>query len=565
MGAVYLATAWLLLQVVETVAPILELPGWFPRGMLLLLAVGFPVALVLAWAFELTPSGVQRDDGNAQRPGSRRNPIDYLIVITLGLALAYFVADKYLLSPGRAPALDASVAVLPFTNLSQDPKNDPFVDGLHDDLLTQLFRIRSLRTIPRTSVLQYRNTTKTISEIAADLGVAAILDAGVQRSGNRIRINAQLIDASTATNIWADSYDEQLTATDVFEIQSAIARSIAAELQAALTPDDQRRLDAIPTRNIDALETYFIGRKMLEHRTLESLEAAIEYFETVVELDPGFALAWSGIADGYMLLPEYSATADRKMVDERALAAVTRALALNPDLPEVGATHAWYELRMYDWKNAEKIFRDALAVGPDNTNVLHWLSHVLSWQGKHAEAVALARHAVEVEPESRMMRTNLAYILTDAGLYDEALEIGHQLRREAPEYFALRRNIFLHELRAGRPQLAARTFFDYTVAIGGDADAATVVGDMFVDFAERGEVGDLTDELIALTKLGSEDLAQVLAFVGDAEGTIAALQAAAPEHSGSRSVFSMKINPGYDFIRDDPRFQALLAEVGLAD
>lgn len=565
MGAVYLATAWLLLQVVDTVAPILELPDWFSRSVLLLLAIGFPVALVLAWAFELTPAGIQRDDGVARTPYGDRNPIDYIIVVTLSLALAYFVADKYLFTRDSGTSLDASVAVLPFTNLSQDPANDPFVDGIHNDLLTQLFRISSLRTIPRTSVLQYRNTTKSISEIASDLEVAAILEAGVQRSGDRIRINAQLVDAATEENIWADSYDQKLTAADVFEIQGEIARSIAAELQAALTPDDERRLDAIPTRDIDALETYFVGRKMLEDRTLESLEAAIAYFETVVELDPEFALAWSGIADGYMLLPEYSATVDREMVDDRALAAVTRALALNPDLPEVRATQAWYELRMYDWDKAESIFRDALAVAPDNTNVLHWLSHVLAWQENYAEAVALARHAVEVEPESKIMWTNLAYILVDARQYDEALDIGDRLRREAPEYFTLQRNIFLHELRAGRFRLAARTFVDYTVAIGGDAESARTVGDMFIAYGERGEVGNLTDELIALTKLGSEDLAQALAFIGDAEGTIAALQAAAPEHSGSRSVFSMKINPGYDFIRDDPRFQALLEEAGLAD
>ncbi|HSG59274.1 MAG TPA: hypothetical protein VLA06_07075, partial [Woeseiaceae bacterium] len=149
--------------------------------------------------------------------------------------------------------------------------------------------------------------------------------------------------------------------------------------------------------------------------------------------------------------------------------------------------------------------------------------------------------------------------------YDEALEIGNRLRREAPAYFTLQRNIFLHELRAGRFRLAARTFVDYSIAIGGDAAAARAIGDMFIAYGERGEVGSLTDELITLTKLGSEDLAQVLAFIGDAEATIAALQVAAPEHSGSRSVFSMKINPAYDFIRDDPRFQALLEQVGLAD
>jgi tetratricopeptide (TPR) repeat protein len=189
----------------------------------------------------------------------------------------------------------------------------------------------------------------------------------------------------------------------------------------------------------------------------------------------------------------------------------------------------------------------------------------LSWQGQHDEAVAIARRAVAVEPDSKMMRTNLAYILTDARRFDEARQVMHDLREEDPDYTVMRRNYYLHELRAGRPAIAADTFADYIAMIGGDAEAAREIGDMFVAFVKTGERGRVTDELASQTLLGSEDLAQVLAFVGDAEGAIKALQIAAAENSASRSVFSMKINPAYDFIRDDSRFVALLQEVGLSD
>jgi len=553
------------LQLVATITPILELPAWFDRAVLLLLAVGFPVALILAWALELTPAGVQRDSG-AIRSTAGRSSIDYVIVAVLGLALAYFVADKYLFdAPAGLPALESSIAVLPFTNMSGDESTDPFTAGIHDDLLTHLSRIASLKTTSRTSVLQYANTTKTMPEIGVELGVATILEAGVQRVGDRVRINVQLIDAAADKHIWAEQYDRELTAANVFEIQSGIARAIAGQLQATLTNDDERRLDAVPTKNIDALQSYFIGKKMLEDRTVRSLQAAAEYFETVVDLDPDFALGWSGLADAYMLLPEYSSTIDRDLVEARAREAVSNALRLEPDLPEVRATQAWYELRFYDWEGAERIFRDALQVAPDNTNVLHWLSHVLSFQGQHEEAVELARRAVEVEPESKMMRTNLAYILVDARHYEEALRIASGMRETAPDYMVQRRNLFLHELRAGYPSKAADTFVDYTRALGGDPDAAREIGDMFIAYAESAAVGQVTEDLILRSLLGSEDLAQVLAFVGDAEGTIAALGVAAAEHSGSRSVFSMKINPAYDFIRHDPRFIALLGQVGLAD
>ena len=557
----------MLLQVAATVAPILELPAWFEKAVLLLLAVSFPVAVILAWAFQLTPAGVQRDTGSKSPPTEDRRAADRIVVLVLGLALAYFVADKFFLIEHdmRSP-LEASVAVLPFTNMTQDDSNDPFAAGIHDDLLTHLSRIASLKTTSRTSVLQYRGTTKTIPEIGAELGVATIVEAGVQRSGNRVRINVQLIDAAADEHLWAETYDRELTAANVFEIQSEIARAIAEQLQAALTSDDLRRLEVIPTNNLDALQAYFIGKKMLEDRTVPSLTAAVEYFEKVVELDPNFALGWSGLADANMLLPEYSASVDRDAIRERSEFAVARALELQPDLPYVSSSAAWAKLiHDYDWDGAENTFRRALEIEPDNTNVLHWLSHTLSWQGRHDEAVTVARRAFEIEPDSNLMTSNLAYILVDAREFDESRQIWAIVRARAPTYVAMRRQIYLNELRADEAEVAATAFSKYTVSIGGDEDAAREVGEMFIAYDRSGEVGRLNDALIARTLLGSEDLAQVFAFVGDGEGAIAALTSAAAEHSGSRSVLSMKINPAYDFIRDDERFIALLEEVGLAD
>jgi len=557
----------LLLQVAATVAPILELPTWFEKTVLLLLAVGFPVAVIFAWAFQLTPAGVQRDTGSKSPPNDGRRAADRIVVLVLGLALAYFVADKFLFTElDPRGSLEASVAVLPFTNMTQDESNDPFAAGIHDDLLTHLSRIASLKTTSRTSVLQYRGTTKTIPEIGAELGVATIVEAGVQRSGNRVRINVQLIDAAADEHLWAETYDRELTAANVFEIQSEIARAIARQLQAALTSDDLLRLEVIPTDSIDALQSYFIGKKMLEDRTVPSLTAAVEYFEKVVELDPNFALGWSGLADANMLLPEYSASVDRGAVRERSDFAVARALELQPDLPYVSSSAAWAKLiHDYDWEGAENTFRRALEIEPDNTNVLHWLSHTLSWQGRHDEAVAVARRAHVIDPDSNLMTSNLAYILVDAREFDESRRVWTIVRARAPTYVAMRRQIYLNELRAGQAEVAAAAFSEYTVSIGGDEDAAREIGEMFVAYARSGTAGKLNDELVALSLLGSEDLAQVLAFVGDGESTIAALTSAAAEHSGSRSVLSMKINPAYDFIRDDPRFVALLEEVGLAD
>ena len=567
VAAIYLGVAWLLLQVVATVAPILELSAGLQKAVLVLLVVGFPVAVVLAWALELTPQGLQRDSNVPKAPRAAGRTLDRTVIAVLAIATLYFLVDKFILvSPHAEQSIGRSVAVLPFTNLSNDEDTEPFTAGIHDDLLTQLSRIQSLETVSRTSVLQYGQTTKTIPVIAAELGVATIVEGGVQRSGDRVRINVQLIDAARDVHLWAETYDRELTAENVFQIQSDIATAIAAELRATLTADEKARLQQVPTQSIAALETYFIGKQLLEDRTYESLTAAVEFFEKVVELDPDFALGWSGLADAYMLLPEYSATADRQFIGARSIEAVTRALELEPDLPTVSSSAAWSALiHQYDWRGAEATFRRALTIEPNNTNVLHWLSHTLSWQGRFEEAIAVARQAVREEPNSNLMNMNLAYILTDAHKYEESLAIARALPSRAPGYAAVRRNLYLHELRSGDAVAGAKSFEHYITATGGDADAAATIAKMFVAYRDQGEVGHVTVELISAAQLGSEDLAQVFALLGDAEGALSALRVAIDQRSGSRSVLSMKINPAYDFFRDDPQFIAMLEEIGLAD
>ena len=194
------------------------------------------------------------------------------MVTVLGLSLAYFVADKFWFSSSdQRLTPEASIAVLPFTNMTRDDDSDPFIDGIHNDLLTHLSRIESLRTTSRTSVLQYEETMMAAAEIAAELGVATVLEASVQRLGDRVRVNAQLINAAANELLWAEQYDRELTATNVFEIQSEIAIAIADQLQAKLTTDERQRLDSVPTQSIAALESYFTGKQLLEERTAESL------------------------------------------------------------------------------------------------------------------------------------------------------------------------------------------------------------------------------------------------------------------------------------------------------
>jgi adenylate cyclase len=489
-----------------------------------------------------------------------------IAVSVLALGAALFVLN-------RLPGVDdrsmpvanrRSVAVIPFENMSRDESHAPFVAGIHDDLLTHLSKIGAITTISRTSVMQYRDTTKTIPEIATELGVAAILEGAVQRSGDRVRINVQLIDAVTDQHLWAETYDRQLSVANIFAIQSEIASAIAEALRATLTADEQQRLAIVPTENLEALDTYFLGKQLLEERTARSLFAAVEYFQQVVKLDPDFALAHSGLADAYMLLPEYDAGVDLELVQEQSVAAAARALALDPDLPEVLATMAWNHLiHDYDWNEAEALLRRALSIQSNNTSALHWLSHVLSWQGQHAEAIRLAERAVDVDPMSRLMRMNRSYIYMDSGAFDRAIKLTAEGRKLDPDYPEFMGNLWLTYLRAGRPAEAAKAMHEWAAATGRKPEVMDQIGGLFVRHQQTGEPVHLEPDLARRGEFGLEDLGQVYAAVGDADGTIDALDRAVRERSGSRSVLSMRVNPLYDFIRDDPRFLALMERVGL--
>ena len=564
IAAAYAVAAWLMVEVSSVVLPAFGAPDWILRAVIILVSLGFPIALVIAWAFQMTPEGLKRDaevDREQDAWRQRSNRLNVITVTILVLAAGIFVFERMV--PEFKTVDRRSIAVLPFDNMSGDASNDPFTIGIHDDLLTHISRIGSIKTISRTSVLKYRDTTKTIPEIGNELGVATILEGGIQRAGDRVRINVQLIDTATDEHLWADTYDRRLTASNVFAIQTEIAVAIAAALRATLSTEEQRRLEYAPTENLAAMEAYYLGKQLLEERSRESLFAAVEYFEKVIELDPRYALAYSGLADAYMLLPEYTPTVDMHEARETSEAAANRALELGPEEPEVLASAGWNRLiHYYDWTEAERLLRRALAIEPNNAGALHWLSHVLSWQGQHTEALAKAERALEVDPHTTLMAMNLAYIRTDANLFDEAIARVLQSIEEDPDYSELHGNLWLSYLRAGRPADAANSFVTRAAATGRDIDGAREVGAAFVRYRETGDTQPLSEELIAQMEFGLEDLGQVYAFVGDAEHALSALEAGYEQRSGSRSVLSMQINPGYDFFRDDPRFIALLGRLG---
>jgi TolB-like protein len=454
----YAVLAWLVAQVADLFMEAFGAPDWALKTLLLLLVLGFPVAIFFAWAFEMTPEGIKREkevDRSQSITSQTGRKLDRAIIVVLVIALGYFAWDKFGAdsAPGQesAPAAsstieqapttsavvdpeipdDLSIAVLPFENRSQREEDEYFTSGIHDDLLTQLAQIGSLRVISRTSVAQFKNTTLSIREIARALGVATILEGGVQRAGNQVRINMQLIDAATDAHLWAQTYDRELTANNIFSIQSEVATAVTNAMRATLTPEEQQRIRDVPTENMTALELYFKARAELDQRTLPSLESARMRFEEARRLDPGFALAWAGEAQTILLLsdsgssygdiPEDEATAmARPLIDE--------AYRLAPNDPQVLGVYGLTSRSEDKFDQALDFYARSLAINPSSGEVLNWQRMAQAATGQYEQALETAVRIIEVDPMSMIGLYNAIASFMNTP-YDDPIRINALLDR----------------------------------------------------------------------------------------------------------------------------------------
>ena len=441
----YGAVGWLLVEIASVLFPTFEAPAWVMKVFATIIILGFPLALFFAWAFELTPDGLKRErdvDRSLSITSQTGRKLDYVIIAVLVVALGFFAYDKFVLSPGREIALveagmqsaaekaadqvertvatGKSIAVLPFENMSQDQVHAPFAIGIHDDLLTRLAKISSIRTISRTSVLQYRGTTKTIPQIAQELGVATVLEGGVQRVGDRVRINVQLIDAFTDEHLWAETYDRQLTATNIFMIQSEIATAIADALRATLLPIEQKRLATIPTENLAAIEAYFLGKQSMAKRTGAALVDAVNHFKKAIELDPGFALAYIGQADSYLLQTD-NGDLSPKEASAFAEPLIDMALELDDQSGEAFASLGLNFTNLGDHDAAEAAFRRALDLSPNYVSAHHWYSNFLRNYGHYDAGLKQINDAIQLDPLSAVLQTNLGSVLFALGRPEESI------------------------------------------------------------------------------------------------------------------------------------------------
>src|SRR5436190_359882 len=308
VAVAYAIVGWLLVQVATQVFPFLEIPNWVVRLVIALVVIGFPIALVIAWAFEATPEGIKRTEdvdlvAAAKQP--KKHTWIYVVVIGAMFSIGLFFIGRYTgrnsASASELPA--KSIAVLPFDNLSRDPDNAFFAEGVQDEILTRLAKVADLKVIARTSTQKFKSTPSDLREIARQLGVMNVLEGSVQKANDQVRVNVQLINALSDAHLWADTYDRKLT--DIFSVESEIAKTIADTLQAKLSGSEKQLMAAQPTSDTTAYELYHKGRSFWEKRSGDNIPKAIAFYEQAIARDPNYALAYAGLAKAYILLPFY--------------------------------------------------------------------------------------------------------------------------------------------------------------------------------------------------------------------------------------------------------------------
>ena len=424
VAVAYVIAAGGIIQLASAAFPAWELPNWSLRLVIVLLLIGFPIALILAWAFDVTSQGIKTTPAVAA-PGShlRRNVI---MLVATGIIISA-AAGFFLLPRAAARKIDKSIAVLPFENLSDDKENAYFADGIQDDVLTNLSKIGDLKVISRTSVMPYRGKTQNLREIGKALGVSTILEGSVRRAGNRVRVNVQLIDATTDEHLWASDYDRDLT--DVFAIQTDLAQKIASELQAKLSPTEKAQIENKPTQSGEAYLAFIQARNLFMPEDFEKLKQAEQLYDRALQLDENFALA--AACYGQMEAWIYRNFDKQPERAQKGRALVQRALQLQPELPEAHwALGYWYYYGDLNYDAALKEFEIAQRGLPNDADVYLAIGAIQRRQGKWAESNASLEKAVNLNPKDTWPMQNLGQnyemqrnFVAANRIYDRALAV----------------------------------------------------------------------------------------------------------------------------------------------
>ena len=570
VAVAYAVVGWLAVQIATQAFPFLEIPNWVVRLIIMVVAIGFPIALVIAWAFELTPEGIKRTEAaDRLKQSSRSRAWIYVVLIAAAISLGLFFLGRYTAfkkipsadntAAGR-PSSSKSVAILPFTNLSRDADNAYFAAGVQDEIVTRLSSIGELKAISCNSLQRFKVAPDDLAAIAQQLGVAHVLKGSVQKSGDAVRVNVQLIKADNEAQLWGDTFDRKLT--DVFSIESEIAKTIAQTLQAKLTGSEEDAIAARPTANLEAHQLYLQGRYVWNRRTAESLTKALNYFEQAAAKDPNYALAYVGIADTCGLFPVYGAGAPQESLP-KAKAAAEKALALDDSLAEAHASMGLVHYCYFNGAESAKEFQRAIQLNPNYATAYHWYGRLtLVMLGQLDRAMVEAKRAYELDPVSSIIHSDLGGVNLAARRYNEAIQ---QLRGTVemdPDFFWAHRWLGMALELTGDRQAAIA---EYKKAFELNDDPA---GLAFIAHAEAalGHQDEARKLLAQLNDAAKLRYVQPYAFaltylaLGDKNQTLDWLEHGLRDRGATYLQF-IKTDAFFDPLRGDPRFEAVVQKV----
>jgi serine/threonine-protein kinase len=585
VAAAYAVVSWLLIQAASIFFPAFNAPQWAMQIVILIVVVGFPIALVFSWAFEITPEGIKLESEIDPKKSIARKTGRKIVGLTVAMAIiaaGLFAFQLLRTSPlshveGGAPATPndgsnglagarpsipvKSIAVLPFDNLSRDPDNAYFCEGVQDEILTRLAKVADLKVISRTSTQHFKSAPENIPEIAKKLGVMHILEGSVQKASGQVRVNVQLINAMTDAHLWADTFDRNLT--DIFAVETEIAKAIAEVLQAKLTGSEKTAMSNKPTENPEAHELYLRGRFFWNKRTAMDLRKSIEFFNLAIEKDPSYALAYAGEAQAWSLLSAYNAASPADSYPQ-AEAFARKALALDANCGEalvgLGSVKARYQ---FDVAGALEDYERAIQLSPNDATAHHWIGgDCFAATGQHSREVVELQRALELDPLSFIINSNLGVAYTRAGLLEEAVaQFRKAIQMDDNFYPAHREYGLALELQGKIPEAISQ--YERAAALTDDPIPLGALGRIYGIVGRKDEAQKILAQLQQLRAqryTAAYSLALVALGLGDTTEALRWLEESYRERDGD-SIGVIRVDPLLRSLRGDPRFEALAEKI----
>jgi serine/threonine-protein kinase len=571
VAVAYAIVGWLVMQIAATVVPALHLSDAITSAVVLLTLLGFPIALVLAWAFELTPEGIKRTEDVApnesitRRTGRKLTAVMIVVAVVASALFAWqFLQPKTTpVAAGTGPRTEIpekSIAVLPFENATRNADTEYLSDGISEALINSLSELQQLKVIARSTAFRYKGKQVDPQAVGRELKVRTVLMGVIRQLGDRLNVQVDLVDAMTGAQLWGEEYERKLA--DVLAVKQALVREVTEKLRLKLTGEQQQRLMQRDTTNPEAYQFYLRGRYYWNKRTAENLTKAMEQFQQAADKDPNYALAYVGLGDSYVLLENYAGTPANETLP-KAKAFAKRALQIDNSLAEAHTSLGYIYNGLWRWEEAEQEFKRAIELNPNYPNAHHWYSLCLLDLGRIAEAKAEIKRAHELDPLSLIIGTTVTYAYLAEGDAKFAIAQSKKVVDLDPSFSRGHGYLGLAYLKEQRYPEAIAELKKAVELSGRERWPLRDLGYGYAISGNRTEAEAVIKELLEKYEKGralGQDLAAVYAGLGDKDQAFAWLEKDFQAHSGLLGW--TRWSPAFESLRSDPRFTDLLRRMG---